>query len=405
MMQNGRKNILDFGAVGDGKTVNTEAIQKAIDTCEKGETVYIPTGVFVTGALFLKSNMTLYLEEGSVLLGSGELSQYPVLYYSFEGLKAECYASLLNAGIGDEAVENLTLEGKGTVNANGVELFFKEMEENRGKRGRAIFFSRVTNLTIRGITIRQSPAWCLHLLYCNQVEVKNVHIFTKYDEEGKRYEGIFNGDGLDIDSCCNVMVQNCVIASQDDCIAIKSGRDQEGRDVGIPSEHIYIRDCEFHSGFGIAVGSEMSGGVRDVKVSNCQFHDTFSIASIKAPRGRGNVVENIYFENCTHKNESKEHEACKWFRGALYIDQFYGYDTFDVDKKEQITEGTPKIRNIFMKNIQTETVAGHAVYIVGLPEMPIQNVVLEHICASGEYGLVTKNVEGLIMKDMMIKPE
>ena len=298
MNQKKRINILNFGAVGDGKTLNTQALQKAIDACEKGGTVYVPEGIYVTGALYLKSDMTLYLEEGSVLLGSGDLSQYPIWNYSFEGRKADGYASLLNAGLkAGEQVENLTLEGTGTIDANGVELFYKEMEEKKGKRGRAVFFSHVTNLKMKDITIRQSPAWCLHLLYCRQVEVDGVHIYTKYDENGKRYEGIFNGDGLDIDACRNVTVKHCVIASQDDCIAIKSGRDEEGRAVGIASEHIRISDCTFQSGFGVAVGSEMSGGIRDVRVENCRFRDTFSIVSIKAPRGRGNVVEDIHFEN------------------------------------------------------------------------------------------------------------
>lgn len=398
-------NVLEFGAVGDGRRLNTDALQEAIKACEKGGTVYVPEGVFVTGALYLKSDMTLYLEEGSVLLGSGELSQYPVLPYSFEGLEADCYASLLNAGMEPgERVENLTLAGSGVVDANGVELFWKEMEENKGKRGRAIALRHVTNLNIKGITVRQSPAWCLHLLYCNRVEVDGVRIFTKCDENGKRYEGIFNGDGLDIDACQEVTVKHCVIASQDDCIAIKSGRDGQGRRVGIASEHIRISDCSFYSGFGVAVGSEMSGGVRDVRVENCQFYNTFSIASIKAPRGRGNVIEEIHFENCTHRNESREHQACKWFRGALYMDQFYGHDVFDPNEKEAVNEGTPRIRNISMKHIETETVAGHAIYIMGLPEMPIQNVTLEHIRAKGEFGLLQGNVEGLVMEDVTVTP-
>ena len=406
MKEQRKINILDYKAVGDGKTLNTEAIQQAVDACPAGGCVYVPAGTFVTGAIYLKSDMTLYLEEGSVLLGSGDLGQYPVLDYWFEGRAAECYASLINVGNrGEGEIRNLTLEGKGKIDANGVELFHKEMEEKRGIRGRALFLSRVTNLTIRGITVKQSPSWCVHLLYCRDVKVDDVRIFTRYDEDGRRYEGIFNGDGLDLDSCQNVEVTNCMIASQDDCIAIKSGRDEEGRKVGIPSENIHIANCTFRTGFGVAVGSEMSGGVRRVSVENCRFYDTFSVVSIKAPRGRGNVIEDIHIADCFHRNESREHKACKWFRGAIYIDQFYGCDEFDPEKKEEINEGTPKIRDIYMKNIDTETAEGHAVYIMGLPEMPVEHVVLENVQAKGPQGLFQKNVEGLKRIQVTVEPE
>jgi len=252
-------NILDFGAIADGKTVCTKQIQRAIDLCEMGGTVCIPEGVFRSGALYLKSNMTLHLEEGATLLGSDNIADYPLKGYPFEGLDQLCYASLIN--VDGARYENITISGKGCINANGVALFRAEMDEARGKRGRAIFLRNVKNLVMEGVTIRQSPAWCVHLAYCENVSIRNVEIHTKFDENGRQYPHIFNGDGIDVDACQNVVIEDSYIASQDDCIAIKSGRNEEGRRVGIPSKNIVIRNCKFYHGFGVALGSEMSGGV------------------------------------------------------------------------------------------------------------------------------------------------
>lgn len=386
-------NILDFDAIADGKTVCTKQIQRAIDLCEESGTVCIPKGVFRSGALYLKSNMTLHLEEGATLLGSDNIEDYPLKGYPFEGLDQLCYASLIN--VDGARYENITISGKGCINANGVALFRAEMDEARGKRGRAIFLRNVKNLVMEGVTIRQSPAWCVHLAYCENVSIRNVEIHTKFDENGRQYPHIFNGDGIDVDACQNVVIEDSYIASQDDCIAIKSGRNEEGRRVGIPSKNIVIRNCKFYHGFGVAVGSEMSGGVEDVLVKNCSFTDSFSIASLKAIRGRGAYIRNVRYENCSLVNRNAEVGVTKWFRGALYMDGFYGMDEFDADKKETVDETTPVIEDVCMKDISVETVAGHAIYLCGLPESTFKNVTLENVTAHGEYGIKTKNIENL----------
>lgn len=385
-------NITEYGAKADG-TVCTAAIQRAIDLCEKGGTVYIPKGEYVSGALYLKSDMTLYLEEGARLLGSGDIKDFPVMGYPFEGRDQLCYASLINTDGAPH--KNITIEGEGTIDANGTALFLAERAENKGARGRAVCIRNTDNLVIKGVKIRQSPAWCLHFLYCKNVLLDNIEIHSKYDENGNRYEHIFNGDGIDIDSCKDVHVINSLIASQDDCIAIKSGRDTEGRRAGIPSENIVIENCSFKSGFGVAIGSEMSGGVENVTVKNCTFENTHSIASIKAPRGRGGYIKNIRYENCSHKNCSTEFTDTKWFRGALYADGFYGEAEFNPDEKAEINEGTPVVDGVYMKNITVDTIAGNAVYLYGLPEMPYKNFHLENITAHGKYGMKVKNIENL----------
>lgn len=385
-------SITEYGAKPDG-TICTDAIQRAIDLCEKGGTVYVPVGTFVTGALYLKSDMTLYLEADAKLLGSANVKDFPIMGYPFEGRDQLCYASLINT---DSAPHrNITIEGEGTIDANGVTLFLAQRAENKGARGRAVCIRNTDNLIIKGVKIRQSPAWCLHLLYCENVLLDNIEIHSKYDESGNRYEHIFNGDGIDIDSCKDVRIINSLITSQDDCIAIKSGRDEEGRRVGIPSKNVTIENCSFKSGFGVAIGSEMSGGVENVTVKDCTFENTHSIASIKATRGRGGYIKNIRYENCSHINHSTEYTDTKWFRGALYADSFYGEAEFNPDEKAEINEGTPVVDGVYMKNITVDTIAGNAVYLYGLPEMPYRNFHLENITAHGKYGMKVKNIENL----------
>lgn len=385
-------NIRDYGAVSDGKTVCTKAIQRAIDICDKNSTVYIPEGTFISGALFLKSDMTLFLEEGAKLKGSDDINDFPLIGCPYEGLDQLCYASLICTDGAPH--KNITIDGRGVIDANGVVLFNAEMGESRGKRGRAVCIRNTQNVTIRNVTIRQSPAWCLHLIYCQNVLIDSIEVHTKYDETGSKYD-IFNCDGIDIDSSQKVYIVNSLISSQDDCIAIKSGRNEEGRRVGIPSEDVTIENCTFTSGFGVAMGSEMSGGVRDVFVRNCTFKNTHSIASIKAIRGRGAYIKNIHYENCSLVNTSTEYGDTKYFRGAIYADGFYGDQEFDADTPKEINEETPAVDGIYFKDITVDTVAGNAIYLYGLPEMPFKNVYLENVRAHGKYGMKIKNIDNL----------
>lgn len=394
-------NILDFGADKSGRTLSTSALQSAFDKCEKGGCVYVPEGLYKSGALFLKSDMTLFLEQGAVIKGSGKTDDFPIFTYRWEGQETECYSSLLNAGIGGEGVHNLVIEGGGTIDANGVTLFNEEMKEKKGARGRAVCIRNSSDITIRGVTIRQSPSWCLHLINCRDVKIDDVKIHTKYDEQGNRYEGIFNGDGIDCDSCKNVYITNSLIASQDDCIAIKSGKDAEGRAAAMVSENIHIKNCRFESGFGVAIGSEMSGGVRNVTVRDCEFNNTFSIGSVKTCRGRGGVIEDILFENVTLLNTDTEHSDCKWFRGGIYVDSYYSNDEIST-AKQPVTEETPLIKNVTFKNAKVDTCGGNAVYISGLPEMHCENITLENITAVGKFGMKAYFTDNLKMKNVDI---
>jgi polygalacturonase len=397
-------DVTTYGAAGDGKTLNTRAIQAAIDACSPGGIVWVPAGVFLCGAIFLKSEMTLHLAKDAMLLGSLDTKDYPLMKYRFEGRETNCYASLVNTPVASGARwRDIIINGPGTINANGSTLRKQEKAEAAGKLGRAVCIRDTDGVYLQGITVRQSPFWCVHLVYCTGVSVNGVSIHTRYDEAGKPYPGMVNGDGLDPDSCRDVFIFDCLIASQDDCISLKSGRDEEGRAVGIPTENVRISHCHFTHGFGVAMGSEMAGGLRNVLVEDCVFQDTFSLASVKAIRGRGNVIENITYRDCTLTNQNQEVHDSQYSRGALYVDQFYGAAKFDPHQARPKDESTPTIRNVLFQNIKLDTVAGNAIYLTGLPENPLENIRLENVTAVGKHGFIANNVNGLILNNVSVE--
>ena len=353
--------------------------------------------------------MTLHLAENAMLLGSDNIADYPIIPGHFEGRKTLMYAALINCTphrngyvAGKERLHDVRITGKGVIKANAKPLFAGELEQKAGVRGRNTYIANTDRVYIYGVTIRESPAWCLHLIYCNQVTINDIHLHSKYDESGNAL-GIYNGDGIDPDSCVDVNIVHSMIASQDDCIALKSGRDAEGRAAAQPTERVRITNCEFHDGFGVALGSEMSGGIRDVLVQDCHFTDSFSVGSVKAPRGRGNVVENVLFDNHTLINHSQEHHDCKWFRGGINVDMFYGLDEVDHHTLFPVDDGTPAFRNITFQNITLETMGGNAIYIAGLPESPVENLTLRNIRAKGKHGLQVHNVNNLQLEDVSVE--
>ncbi|MDO4293606.1 MAG: glycoside hydrolase family 28 protein [Eubacteriales bacterium] len=397
--------VTDYGAVGDGKTLNTEAVQRAIDACTPGGMVVVPAGVFVTGALFLKSDMTLCVEEGGRLLGSADPADYPLRTYRYEGRESLRHASLINTpDTKGERSHDITILGKGTIDGNGAALLVHELEGGH-KRGSVICLRSADNVYFKDITVRQPAFWCVHVVYCAHVSLNQVQIHCKYDENGERYGHIFNGDGFDPDSSRDVFVFRCRIASQDDCIAVKSGRDEEGRAVGIASEDIRITNCRFRSGFGVAMGSEMAGGIRNVLVQDCTFEDSFSIASVKTPRGRGSYVQNICYDSCRLVNRDHEIKPCKWFKGAIYVDYYYSEDEYDVNERRPVTEGTSVISDLCFRNLDLETEEGYAVYIAGLPESPARRIRLENVRARGANGLYAVNADGLFLENVQVKAQ
>lgn len=406
---NPKSEILDitaFGAVADGETVNTKEIQAAIDACPFGGTVYVPCGIFRTGALFLKSDMTLYLERGAKLLGSDRTEDYPMFHYRQGGIEKLCHASLINTPIGTERCRNITLDGEGTIDGNGVVLRpqMENISEGDGDvRGCTVCLRHVDGLYLKGITMRNSPFWCTHLIFCTRVSVNGITICSKYDEMGIPYAGTHNGDGLDIDSCSDVCVFHSTIASQDDCIAMKSGMNEEGWCVGIPTERVRVSNCRMVSGFGIVCGSDMSGGVRDILVQDCEFLDAYSIGQVKTMRGRGGIVERICFDNCRQYNRNRAVLDGRWFRGSIYIDGFYASELseFDIDEPQPAVNA-PKLRDITFQNIIIDSIGGNAVYISGLPECHVENITLCNVKALGNTGMIVHHIDNLKLENCQI---
>ncbi|WP_336726011.1 glycoside hydrolase family 28 protein [Paraflavisolibacter sp. H34] len=288
-------NILDYGAKSDTAFMNTRAIQAAIDACSAGGTVRIPAGTFISGALFLKSNMTLQIDEGAVLKGSKKPEDYlPMILNRFEGWELKTYASLLNAGTLDRKevynVKNLRITGGGTLQGGGRRLGDAMIKANGMRsRGRLVLLMNCQNVSISHLTLTEPPSWTLHYLYSDDVSCHDLDIVTN---------GIRNGDGIDPDSSTDSYIFNCTFDTGDDCIAIKSGKNPEGYYVGRPTRNVRIADCNFTRGHGISIGSEMSGGVSDVLVQDCKAGALLHGMQIKGTKERGGYVKNVTVTDC-----------------------------------------------------------------------------------------------------------
>ncbi|HEX7905279.1 MAG TPA: glycoside hydrolase family 28 protein [Chitinophagaceae bacterium] len=288
-------NILDFGAKADSTFINTKQIQKAIDACTAGGTVNIPKGTFISGALFLKSNMTLHIAQGATLQGSTDTTDYlPLVKNRFEGWEMETYASLINAGTlnrdGSYNVKNLRITGGGTIKGGGkkLELACKAARGIRS-RGRLVLLMNCQNVSIDNLTLTEPPCWTLHYVYSNNISCHGLSIKT---------HGIHNGDGIDPDSSTDSYIFNCIFDTGDDCIAIKSGKNPEGYYIGKPTTNVRITDCDFKRGHGISIGSEMSGGVSGVLVQDCKAGALLHGMQIKGTKDRGGYVKNVTVDNC-----------------------------------------------------------------------------------------------------------
>ena len=400
-------DIRDYGAIADGTTLNTQAFAAAIAACAKagGGTVLVPPGTWLTGPIHLKSNVNLHIRKGAEVCFSTHFDDYlPVVFTRMEGIECYNYSPLVYAS----NCTNIAITGAGKLNGRGEAWWQWRQQERKAvmrlyemTRGipvkdrifgteraplRPSFIQPInsSNVLIEGITVASGPMWTIHPVYCENVIVRKVNIITKGP----------NNDGINPDSCRNVLIEYCSFDTSDDAIGIKSGLNEDGWRVGRPCENIVIRHCRFGLGTPcdgvVSIGSDMSGDVRNVFIHDCHFDRTVRGIRIKSMRGRGGVVENIWIQNITTARIGGE---------PILLNMFYGSSTVEPFLKEP-----PLFRNIHIKNISCRQ-AKNALRIVGLPERPIENVTIENLSVSAENGLACTDAKGVELNRIDIRPD
>jgi polygalacturonase len=449
---NNSVSITEFGAVGDGVILNTEAFRRAIEavTSRGGGTVVIPRGIWLTGPVILKSNLRLHADEGALILFSPDKSLYPLIETSFEGYNTvRCISPLYGKDL-----ENVAFTGKGVwdgsghvwrhvkreklpppqwndlVESGGVvsqdgktwypsEAYGKAIEQSEmnvpmplegGIEAyewmrdflRPVMVSLVNckKVMLDGPVFQNSPAWCLHPLMCEDLTVRNITVRNPWYSQ--------NGDGIDIESCRNTVLYNCSFDVGDDAICIKSGKNEDGRKRGMPTENLVIRNCiVYHGHGGVTIGSEMSGGVRNVSVAGCTFMGTDVGIRFKSNRGRGGVVENIWFNDILMTDIPSQAISFNLYYGGLSVSEMLAEGknvettTGDIPP---VTEETPQFRNIFLKNITCRG-ADQAIYLQGLPELNLENVTMENVDMTAVEGMACIDAKGVKIRNMRLLTE
>ncbi|MBC6612830.1 glycoside hydrolase family 28 protein [Hymenobacter sp. BT507] len=425
--------ITQFGAVADGLTVNTKAFQQAIDACSQqgGGVVLVPRGHWRTGPLTLRSNVNLHVAAGALVQFSNQRSDYQLIKTNWEGLDAvrnqpllyghdlenvaitgqgildgageawwmvqkartpegEWKALVASGGVLNEkqdrwypsaqSLKGTTVKEAGVLTAEKSEI--KDFEEIKDYlRPDFIVLDRCKRLLFEGVTFQNSPAWTVHPMRSQEVVVRNITVLNgPYTP---------NTDALDLESCQGGLVEGCTFSVGDDAICIKSGRNEQGRIRAMPTENFLIRNCTVYRAHGgFVIGSEMSGGARNIYVQNCTFIGTDIGLRFKTTRGRGGVVERIFMENIDMKDIGGE---------AILFDMYYmikdptpqvaGSKERPASPAKPVDEGTPQFRNMHMRNV-TCNGARTALMVRGLPEMAIKDISLENAVLQSQKGLI-----------------
>ncbi|CAM4456008.1 glycoside hydrolase family 28 protein [Paenibacillus typhae] len=360
-------NIADYGAQRDSGILATSAIHEAIAAASEagGGTVYVPAGRFLSGAIILKSNIELHLSPGAVLSFSTDQADYPVVESRWEGVRQQVYASCI---YGSDLV-NISITGSGTLDGDGG-LWWDVFRNRRGElaypRPKLISFDRCSRVTIKDVTLLNSPSWTVNPIECSNVTVDNVSIINPADSP--------NTDGIDPESCNGVRISNCSIDVGDDCIAIKAGTEDTAE--RIPCENITITNCTMAHGHGaVVLGSEMSGDIRNVVISNCIFKETDRGIRMKSRRGRGGTVEDIRISNIV-----MDHVLCPFTMNLYYFCGPRGKEKYVWDKNPYpITEETPCFRRVHFANITARNVHAAAGFLYGLAEQYVSEVTFSNV--------------------------
>lgn len=443
-------SVADFGGSGDGITLNTEAFAKAIAHLSErgGGRVSVPRGVWYTGPIELLDNIELHLEDNAIILFSDNKDDYPVREITFEGLNTWRCQSPISA----MHVKNVAITGNGIIDGNGdawravkrgklapdswkkliasggvlsekgdtwypsecyrfgatsgadqnVSSWARTKEDFERMRDflRPVLVAvhHCENVLLKDVVFQNSPCWNIHPAMCTNVTVDHITVRCPWYAQ--------NGDGIDFESCKNVVMTDCSLDVGDDGICVKSGKDKAGRDRGIPCENIIVDNCTvFHGHGGFVVGSEMSGGVKNVLVSDCTFSGTDVGLRFKSTRGRGGVVENIHIRNIAMNNILQD---------ALLFDLFYGGKSASEAAEEggeptdmalrPADETTPAFRNIHIRDVWCRG-ARRAMYFNGLPEMNVEQVVVENAWMQARTGAQICESTDVVLRNVTVVPE
>lgn len=441
-------NIKDFGGNPDGIQLNTEAFEKAFAALEAkgGGQLTVPSGVWYTGPIVFRSNVNLHLEKGALILFSADYDLYPLVETVYEGLDTRRCQSPISG----RNLENIAITGGGAINGSGdawrplkrgkvsenlwnkvvksggvlkdPNYWFPSEQSLLGEKMNAntpskdfteadwlsfknylrpvmVSFIECKNVLLEGVLFENSPAWNIHPLMCENVIIDNIFVRNPGYSQ--------NGDGVDLESCVNSIIVNSTFDVGDDAICIKSGKNEDGRRRNRPTVNVIVNNCRVFQGHGgFVVGSEMSGSVRNISVSDCQFLGTDVGLRFKAGRGRGGVVENIHIENINMFNIATE---------AFLFDLYYGGKSAvealeDGDGKTiqpnipPVDETTPAFKDIYVKNMTARNVR-RAMFFNGLPEMKISNINVEDVIISSTIGAELLESKGITFKNVKIMPK
>jgi len=360
------------GATGDGVTKDTAAIQVAIDSAAAaGEgVIYFPPGTYLTGSIELKSHVTLSLAAGAVIQGTGDAADYPIITARWEGIERKCHEALIYA----HDAQDIAITGSGSIIGNG------KVGHLRDPRGPTLI-ETVTckNVSITGVKVSNTGVWTLHPTYCQNVTISHVDI----DSKGG------NSDGIDPDSCQHFTIDHCSFSSGDDDIAIKSGKGQEGVKIGMPTDDLTVSDCTFTKGHGgVALGSELSGGISNINVSNCVFSGVKEALYIKSRPGRAGYVRNIQADNLT----------------VTDVPLLVIMTTYHSNPDSQGVPGDAGLttfNNISVSNV-TASSAKNLVKVEATPERPVDGLTLTNIKGSSRDGLIISDAKNVAIKDIKL---
>jgi polygalacturonase len=412
-------SITDLGAVPDGKTLNTEAIAKGIDAlAEKGGgRLIFPPGLWLTGPIGLKSHVELHLEEGALVQFQPDYSLYPPIQLDMKGRPRTVTTSPIHG----ENLEDVAITGKGVMDGSGDawrpvkkskmtegqwkqllaktnsvledngNIWWPSREAMADRRPNLLKLVNCRRVLLEGVTFQNSPAWNLNPTLCEDLTLRNVVVRNPWYSQ--------NGDGLDMENCQKVVVRGSRFDVGDDGICLKSGANEEGRRIGVPTENVLIEDCVvYHAHGGVTIGSEMSAGVRNVRVNNCLFIGTDVGLRFKSQRGRGGVVEKIYISNVRMTDIVTD---------AIGFNLYYGGQgpgeggEGAVAETVPVSEKTPQFRDIYIEDVICRG-ARQAVALQGLPEMPIRGIHLRNVSLTAERGMACTDAQDITLDNVEI---